>query len=224
MPSADMSAMILVIRVPFQPRKLLPFSLSFFLFFALPFFTCADPSSGLRSVKEVVDVNWNGPRPLSDSSPFTDTTPGANRRSVNYRNRRLLDGGLERRSKSPADMLSPDQRVERARYASRRILASNMCTSKDISIFQGRDTSSGIPQYVVQISNTCLSDCAPSDIHVFCGWFASALLVNPNTFRRIGYNDCLVNGGKSLRHGDIVRFEYANSFMYSLRFKSAKFC
>ncbi|KAG0557915.1 hypothetical protein KC19_11G166000 [Ceratodon purpureus] len=134
------------------------------------------------------------------------------------------DAGLERRCKSLANMLSPDEMVQRIQYTNRRILATNVCTNKDISIFQGRDTSSGIPQYIVQISNTCLSDCAPSDIHVFCGWFASALLVNPNTFRRIGFNDCLVNGGKPLRHGDIVRFEYANSFMYALRFKSAKFC
>ncbi|EFJ09563.1 hypothetical protein SELMODRAFT_129580 [Selaginella moellendorffii] len=99
------------------------------------------------------------------------------------------------------------------------------CTSKDISISQGRDSSSsGIPQYVVQIVNTCMSDCAPSNIHVFCGWFASAPLVNPKAFRRLNYDDCLVNDGKPLRHGEIIRFQYANSFMYPLRFKSAKFC
>ncbi|XP_024360234.1 uncharacterized protein [Physcomitrium patens] len=91
-------------------------------------------------------------------------------------------------------MLSPDEMVQRIRYTNCRIVATNLCSNKDISIFQGRDTSSGIPQCIVQISNTCLSDCAPSDIHVLCGWFASALLVNPNTFRRIGYNDCHVNG------------------------------
>nr|PNR31127.1 hypothetical protein PHYPA_027444 [Physcomitrium patens] len=114
-------------------------------------------------------------------------------------------------------MLSPDEMVQRIRYTNCRIVATNLCSNKDISIFQGRDTSSGIPQCIVQISNTCLSDCAPSDIHVLCGWFASALLVNPNTFRRIGYNDCHVNGGNPLRLGDIARSEFANSFMYSLR-------
>ncbi|XP_024518811.1 TPD1 protein homolog 1 [Selaginella moellendorffii] len=108
---------------------------------------------------------------------------------------------------------------------SRKLLAGNSCTSKDISISQGRDSSSsGIPQYVVQIVNTCMSDCAPSNIHVFCGWFASAPLVNPKAFRRLNYDDCLVNDGKPLRHGEIIRFQYANSFMYPLRFKSAKFC
>ncbi|KAJ7561881.1 hypothetical protein O6H91_03G045600 [Diphasiastrum complanatum] len=110
-----------------------------------------------------------------------------------------------------------------AGFRSRRLLA-NTCTYKDISISQSREGFSGIPQYIVQIVNTCMSDCAPSDIHIYCGWFASAPLVNPNIFRRVGYNDCLVNGGKPLRHGDIVRFEYSNSFMYPLKFKSASFC
>nr|XP_024403645.1 protein TAPETUM DETERMINANT 1-like isoform X2 [Physcomitrium patens] len=193
-PSADMSAMILVIRVPFQPRKLLPFSLSFFLFFALPFFTCADPSSGLRSVKEVVDVNWNGPRPLSDSSPFTDTTPGANRRSVNYRNRRLLDG--------------------------------EMCTKFDISIFQGPGSPlpNGIPTFSVQIFNLCTVGCPISNVHVACGWFASAKLVNPKVFRRVKYNDCLVNDGNPIPYGDSITFQYANSFAYQLKVETAVTC
>lgn len=108
----------------------------------------------------------------------------------------------------------------------RRILipATNVCTNKDISISQGPDGSSGIPRYFVQIVNTCMSDCAPSQVHVYCGWFASALLVNPNTFQRLAYNDCLVNGGRPLKYGEIVRFTYANSFMYPIRFKSASFC
>ena len=99
-----------------------------------------------------------------------------------------------------------------------------MCTNKDISIFQSPDGSSGIPQFIVQIVNTCMNECAPSNIHVFCGWFASAQLVNPNAFKRLAYNDCLVNGGRPLRHGEIVRFTYANSFMYPIRFMSANFC
>jgi hypothetical protein len=101
---------------------------------------------------------------------------------------------------------------------------ADVCTNKDISISQGPDGSSGIPRYLVQIVNTCMSDCAPSQVHVTCGWFASALLVNPNTFQRLAYNDCLVNGGNPLKYGEIVRFSYANSFMYPIRFKSASFC
>jgi hypothetical protein len=149
----------------------------------------------------------------------------------------LSSGGLEggssskssSESQSPVEpfMMQPTTNKARQarRFKSRRMLAPNrVCTNKDISIFQGQDGSSGIPQYIVQIVNTCLSNCAPSDIHVYCGWFASALLVNPNIFSRVAFNDCLVNGGRPLRPGDIIRFEYANSFMYPIRFKSASFC
>ncbi|KAH8937422.1 hypothetical protein BDL97_16G027400 [Sphagnum fallax] len=149
----------------------------------------------------------------------------------------LSSGGFEGSSSSKSSresqslvepfMMQPTTNKARQarRFKSRRMLAPNrVCTNKDISIFQGQDGSSGIPQYIVQIVNTCLSNCAPSDIHVYCGWFASALLVNPNIFSRVAFNDCLVNGGRPLRPGDIIRFEYANSFMYPIRFKSASFC
>ncbi|CAM6051591.1 unnamed protein product [Sphagnum compactum] len=149
----------------------------------------------------------------------------------------LSSGGFEggSSSKSSSELRSPvepfmmqpttNKARQARRFKSRRMLAPNrVCTNKDISIFQGQDGSSGIPQYIVQIVNTCLSNCAPSDIHVYCGWFASALLVNPNIFSRVAFNDCLVNGGRPLRPGDIIRFEYANSFMYPIRFKSASFC
>ncbi|KAJ9154604.1 hypothetical protein P3X46_027924 [Hevea brasiliensis] len=106
----------------------------------------------------------------------------------------------------------------------RKLLVHGTCTNRDISISQSRDSTSGIPQYIVQIFNTCVSGCAPSDIHLHCGWFASARMVNPTTFKRLSYDDCLVNGGKSLKNSQIIRFTYSNSFMYTLAFKSAKFC
>ncbi|KAL6343970.1 hypothetical protein AAG906_027743 [Vitis piasezkii] len=109
--------------------------------------------------------------------------------------------------------------------AQRKLLTSSWtCTNRDISISQSRDSSSGIPQYIVQIVNTCVSGCAPSDIHLHCGWFASARIVNPRIFKRLFYDDCLVNGGKPLKTSQIIRFTYSNSFMYPLAFKSAKFC
>ncbi|KDO71937.1 hypothetical protein CISIN_1g035666mg [Citrus sinensis] len=98
------------------------------------------------------------------------------------------------------------------------------CTNRDISISQSKDSTSGIPQYIVQIVNTCVSGCAPSDIHLHCGWFASARVVNPRTFKRVSYDDCLVNGGMPLRPSQVIRFTYSNSFMYPIAFKSAKFC
>ncbi|XP_030923929.1 protein TAPETUM DETERMINANT 1-like isoform X1 [Quercus lobata] len=106
----------------------------------------------------------------------------------------------------------------------RTLLLHGTCTNRDISISQSRDSTSGIPQYIVQIVNTCVSGCAPSDIHLHCGWFASARIINPRTFKRLSYDDCLVNGGKTLKTSQVIRFTYSNSFMYPLAFKSAKFC
>lgn len=103
--------------------------------------------------------------------------------------------------------------------------SSGSCTSRDISISQSRDSStSGIPRYIVQIANTCVCGCAPSNIHLHCGWFASARMVNRMTFKRLSYDDCLVNEGKPLKTSEIISFTYSNSFMYPLTFKSAKFC
>ncbi|KAK2990238.1 hypothetical protein RJ640_014690 [Escallonia rubra] len=97
---------------------------------------------------------------------------------------------------------------------------SGSCTNRDISISQSIGSSSGIPQYIVQIVNTCVhSGCAPSNIHIHCGWFASARIVNPRTFKRVAYDDCLVNGGRPLRTSQTIRFTYSNSFMYPLAFK-----
>lgn len=101
---------------------------------------------------------------------------------------------------------------------------SGSCTSRDISISQSRDSTSGIPQYIVQIVNTCVRGCAPSNIHLHCGWFASARMVNRMTFKRLSYDDCLVNEGKPLKTSQIISFTYSNSFMYPLAFKTAKFC
>ncbi|KAI5077232.1 hypothetical protein GOP47_0007056 [Adiantum capillus-veneris] len=102
----------------------------------------------------------------------------------------------------------------------------NGCTDRDISISQSRDMlAGGVPQYVVQIYNTCMvGGCAPSAVHVKCGWFASKVVVNPGIFRRLAYDDCLVNAGRPILRGQILRFTYQNSFMYPLSFKSAQFC
>ncbi|MCO5599010.1 hypothetical protein L7F22_053109 [Adiantum nelumboides] len=102
----------------------------------------------------------------------------------------------------------------------------NGCTDRDISISQSRDLlTGGVPQYVVQIYNTCMmGGCTPSEVHVKCGWFASKVVVNPGIFRRLAYDDCLVNAGGPILRGQILRFTYQNSFMYPLAFKSAQLC
>ncbi|KAF1890632.1 hypothetical protein Lal_00013227 [Lupinus albus] len=115
-------------------------------------------------------------------------------------------------------------RSKHATSISRKFLLHGSCTKRDISISQSKGTTSGIPQYIVQIVNTCISGCAPHNIHLHCGWFASARIINPRLFKRLKYDDCLVNGGDPLASTQIIRFTYSNSFMYPLAFKSAKFC
>uniref|UniRef100_A0A7N0V3W0 Uncharacterized protein n=1 Tax=Kalanchoe fedtschenkoi TaxID=63787 RepID=A0A7N0V3W0_KALFE len=95
------------------------------------------------------------------------------------------------------------------------------CTARDISVSQAQTSSSGIPGYTVQIVNTCVSGCPPSNIHVHCGDFTSARLVNPITFKRLSTDDCLVNGGRPL---STIRFDYYSTFMFPISFKSATFC
>uniref|UniRef100_A0A9I9CRV9 TPD1 protein homolog 1-like n=1 Tax=Cucumis melo TaxID=3656 RepID=A0A9I9CRV9_CUCME len=79
----------------------------------------------------------------------------------------------------------------------------------------------GIPTYIVQILNSCASDCSISNIHVKCGWFSSARLVNPRIFKRVSYDDCLVNDGRALGPGRTLSFQYANTFPYPLSVSSA---
>ncbi|GJM95696.1 hypothetical protein PR202_ga12471 [Eleusine coracana subsp. coracana] len=76
---------------------------------------------------------------------------------------------------------------------------------------------SGVPAYQVDVINQCIGDgCAIAGIHVRCGWFSSVVLVDPSKFRRVRHNDCLINGGKPMRAGEVVSFLYANSFPYRL--------
>ncbi|KAJ6358653.1 hypothetical protein OIU76_000383 [Salix suchowensis] len=96
------------------------------------------------------------------------------------------------------------------------------CTGADIVISQGPTAplSTGIPTYTVQIMNMCATGCDISGIHLHCGWFSSARLIDPKIFRRLRYNDCLVNDGKPLVTGDVLTFEYANTFSYPLSVSS----
>ncbi|KAJ7980391.1 protein TAPETUM DETERMINANT 1-like [Quillaja saponaria] len=114
--------------------------------------------------------------------------------------------------------------AKHAHFTYRKFLLHGTCSNRDISISQSKDSTSGIPQYIVQIVNTCVFGCAASNIHLHCGWFASARMVNPRFFKRLSYDDCLVNGGKPLETSEIIRFTYSNSFEYPLSFKFAKFC
>jgi hypothetical protein len=95
------------------------------------------------------------------------------------------------------------------------------CSKESIAIRQGPTAPiGGIPTYTVEIQNTCVSGCDISDIHVACGMFSSAILVNPFKFKRLQYNDCLVNDGKSLANGAVISFKYATTFQYNLTVSS----
>ncbi|XP_020230709.1 TPD1 protein homolog 1 [Cajanus cajan] len=96
------------------------------------------------------------------------------------------------------------------------------CSKDDIVIYQGQvgPLPSGIPGYRVEITNMCGSDCNISKIRLHCGWFSSARLINPKVFRRVRYNDCLVNDGEALGPGKTISFEYANTFSYPLSVSS----
>lgn len=96
------------------------------------------------------------------------------------------------------------------------------CTKTDIVVNQGPTSPlpSGIPTYTVEIMNVCVSGCDISGIHLSCGWFSSATLINPKIFKRLRYNDCLVNDGKPLENGGTLSFQYANTFSYPLSVSS----
>lgn len=99
------------------------------------------------------------------------------------------------------------------------------CSVEDIAIVQGEmgPMPDGIPSFAVQILNLCLEGCPIADIHVSCGWFASATLVNPALFKRVSFDDCLVKDGRALAAGETLTFQYANSFQYPFSLSSASF-
>ncbi|KAK9668933.1 hypothetical protein RND81_13G096800 [Saponaria officinalis] len=116
-------------------------------------------------------------------------------------------------------LLSPKRPVDKpARFWG----DTNNCTESDILVTQGPGAPlpSGIPTYTVEIINACASGCDISDIHIHCGWFSSARLINPLIFKRINYNDCVVNGGRPLQNGQSISFQYANTRSYPLAISS----
>ncbi|KAF5742847.1 TPD1 protein 1-like isoform X2 [Tripterygium wilfordii] len=100
------------------------------------------------------------------------------------------------------------------------------CSKNDIVIFQGSAAPlpNGIPSYTVQILNVCVSGCSISNIHVSCGWFSTVRMINPRVFRRVYYDDCLVNDGEALGPGESLSFDYANSYSYHLSVSSVVCC
>ncbi|RWR86984.1 protein TAPETUM DETERMINANT 1 [Cinnamomum micranthum f. kanehirae] len=92
----------------------------------------------------------------------------------------------------------------------------------ELRVYQGQTTPlpSGIPTYTVNVLNVCQTRCDISEIHLRCGRFSSARLINPKVFRRLSLNDCLVNDGKPIRAGGSVSFQYADTFSYPMQIGS----
>ncbi|XP_062169627.1 protein TAPETUM DETERMINANT 1-like [Alnus glutinosa] len=140
----------------------------------------------------------------------------------------VLLSGVERSSvllvegENATSLTAPHRKLlERAMVEPNRI-AGGKCTVADIVVNQGPTAAlpSGIPTYTVEIMNVCFTGCDISSIHLNCGWFSSAHLINPKIFKRLGYNNCLVNDGKPLENGGTISFQYANTFPYHLAVSS----
>ncbi|CAM0874846.1 unnamed protein product [Alopecurus aequalis] len=78
----------------------------------------------------------------------------------------------------------------------------------------------GMPAYSLEITNTCIN-CTVCNVHLSCGDFANTELVDPATFRRLAINDCLVKDGGPIGPGEMVSFDYSNSFLYPMKVASA---
>ncbi|KAK1646481.1 hypothetical protein QYE76_064286 [Lolium multiflorum] len=91
-----------------------------------------------------------------------------------------------------------------------------------VTVAQNSDASlhSGMPAYTVEITNNCI-DCTVCDVHLSCGYFANTELVDPATFRRLGFDDCLVKDGGPILPSEMIIFQYANSFLYEMKVVSA---
>ena len=104
----------------------------------------------------------------------------------------------------------------------RRSTAPNECSLDAVVVSQAEAAGrpGGVPCYSVTITNTCLS-CTVRDLHVSCGEFGSARLVDPSDFRRLAVGDCIVRGGGALGAGETISFDYSNQFQFNLHVASA---
>ncbi|KAL1541788.1 protein TAPETUM DETERMINANT 1-like [Salvia divinorum] len=145
---------------------------------------------------------------LSETKSSTSVT--GHNQIISLTHRKLLNTGEGKGHERGEKGVEPDR------------IWSDKCSKSDIVIIQGATEAqpNGIPTYTVEISNTCISGCDISAIHVSCGWFSSARLVNPHVFKRLRFDDCLLNDGKALRNGRTLSFQYANTFRYALAVSS----
>ncbi|KAI3463597.1 hypothetical protein Pfo_020260 [Paulownia fortunei] len=161
----------------------------------------------------------HGPMELSPvtSEKKSLTTTKNNTPSVTHR-RQLLN----HHAQETEDGKGKENEDEKMKMMEPNRIWSEKCSKSDIVISQGptEPLPNGIPTYTVEIMNVCISGCDISAIHLSCGWFSSARLVNPRVFKRLRFDDCLVNNGKPLVNGRTLSFQYANTFRYHLSVSS----
>ncbi|XP_039156220.1 ABC transporter D family member 1-like [Eucalyptus grandis] len=95
---------------------------------------------------------------------------------------------------------------------------SERCLKTDITINQvllGRKPS-GIPIFLVEVMNECSSACTIANVCFHCGKFSSDNRIRPKIFKRLDYDDCLVNNGTALTPGQVLSFKYSTTCMYPL--------
>ncbi|KAH7859265.1 hypothetical protein Vadar_033876 [Vaccinium darrowii] len=97
--------------------------------------------------------------------------------------------------------------------------AAGYCCGAEIRIYQWPSGfgALNVPKFNVLIVNEAWG--APSgvfDVHISCGEFASASLINPLLCRRVATGDCLLKNGKLLYPGEVISFQYANILPYPL--------
>jgi hypothetical protein len=57
--------------------------------------------------------------------------------------------------------------------------------------------------------------------NLLCALLLPLAKPSPATFRRLDFDDCLVKDGGPILPGDMISFEYANSFLYPMKVASA---
>ncbi|KAL1541789.1 Protein TAPETUM DETERMINANT 1 [Salvia divinorum] len=146
---------------------------------------------------------------VSEKKSSTSINGGHSKIISQITHRKLLNSG-ERKGEESENGVEPNR------------IWGDKCSKSDVVIIQGATPPlpNGIPTYTVEIINTCVSGCDISAVHLSCGWFSSARLVNPRVFKRLRFDDCLLNDGKPLRYGRTLSFKYANTFRYALSVSS----
>ncbi|GLJ48877.1 hypothetical protein SUGI_1030750 [Cryptomeria japonica] len=98
------------------------------------------------------------------------------------------------------------------------------CSKEDIVVNQSPESPmpNGVPSYTVEILNVCTTGCSIAQVHLTCGWFSSAVEIDPKLFKRLSYNDCLVNNGNPIKAGGSISFVYAQTSKYPMAVSSVK--